>query len=212
MISVSVAFPSPISSPSLRKSRLLRLPGATVTKQTRRQCSKRRHSEARDSPATVSTDRATVSIGGPLSSERFPTAALSGGGLFGQNKSFGTGTTGLGTTGLGGASGFAAGAGGGFSGGTGTLAGGTGTGGLFGQQQQQQQQTSQTGGLGGFQLGAGGGTGGLFGANTGTNVFQSPQQQQSQAGAGLFGQKTGTGKKGVSVFIIIIILYLYFFL
>ncbi|XP_065832129.1 uncharacterized protein [Oscarella lobularis] len=73
--------------------------------------------------------------------------ALSGGGFFGQNKSFGTGTTGLGTTGLGGASGFPAGA----------------------------------------------GTGGLFGANTGTNVFQSPQQQQSQAGAGLFGQKTGTG-------------------
>ena len=103
---------------------------------------------------------------GPPSSERLLTAALSGGGLFGQNKSFGMGTTGLGTTGLGGASGFAAGA----------------------------------------------GTGGLFGANTGTNVFQLPQQQQSQAGAGLFGQKTGTGKKGVSVFIIIIIiLYLYFF-
>ena len=149
MTSVSVAFTSPISSPSLRKSRLLRLPVATVTKTNQKTMFKTPTFGGAGLTGN-SKYRSRYSFNrGPPSSERLLTAALSGGGLFGQNKSFGTGTTGLGTTGLGGASGFAAGA----------------------------------------------GTGGLFGANTGTNVFQSPQQQQSQAGAGLFGQKTGTGKK-----------------
>ena len=149
MTSVSVAFTSPISSSSLRKSRLLRLPGATVTKTNQKTMFKTPTFGGAGLTGN-SKYRSRYSFNrGPPSSERLLTAALSDGGLFGQNKSFGTGTTGLGTTGLGGASGFAAGA----------------------------------------------GTGGLFGANTGTNVFQLPQQQQSQAGAGLFGQKTGTGKK-----------------